>query len=117
MLSSYKVKVNVKMMCVFGTSFQIDDPFQPSNSLMNKYSYLRFKLHISTILCIANVLQNFSDFIMKWAIFEEHSSSCVVYSRFSGTLFPVSMIDGVIDKSSLIIKIVALKYLIFVVLN
>ena len=31
---------------------------------------------------------------MKWAIFEEHSSSCVVYSRFSGTLFPVSMIDG-----------------------
>ena len=32
---------------------------------------------------------------MKWAIFEEHSSSCVVYSRFSGTLFPVSMIDGV----------------------
>ena len=43
---------------------------------------------------MANVLQNFSDFIMKWAIFEEHSSSCVVYSRFSGTLFPVSMIDG-----------------------
>ena len=33
---------------------------------------------------------------MKCAIFEEHSSSCVVYSRFSGTLFPVSMIDGVI---------------------
>ena len=32
---------------------------------------------------------------MKCAIFEEHSSSCVVYSRFSGTLFPVSMIDGV----------------------
>ena len=31
---------------------------------------------------------------MKCAIFEEHSSSCVVYSRFSGTLFPVSMIDG-----------------------
>ena len=31
---------------------------------------------------------------MKYAIFEEHSSSCVVYSRFSGTLFPVSMIDG-----------------------
>ena len=39
-------------------------------------------------------MQNFSDFIMKCAIFEEHSSSCVVYSRFSGTLFPVSMIDG-----------------------
>ena len=32
---------------------------------------------------------------MKCAIFEEHSSSCVFYSRFSGTLFPVSMIDGV----------------------
>ena len=31
---------------------------------------------------------------MKCAIFEEHSSWCVVYSRFSGTLFPVSMIDG-----------------------
>ena len=31
---------------------------------------------------------------MKCAIFEEHLSSCVVYSRFSGTLFPVSMIDG-----------------------
>ena len=31
---------------------------------------------------------------MKCAVFEEHSSSCVVYSRFSGTLFPVSMIDG-----------------------
>ena len=31
---------------------------------------------------------------MKSAIFEEHSSSCVVYFRFSGTLFPVSMIDG-----------------------
>ena len=31
---------------------------------------------------------------MKCAIFEEHSSSCVVYFRFSGTLFPVSMIDG-----------------------
>ena len=31
---------------------------------------------------------------MKCAIFEEHSSSCVVYSRFSGTLFPVPMIDG-----------------------
>ena len=26
--------------------------------------------------------------------FEEHSSSCVVYFPFSGTLFPVSMIDG-----------------------
>ena len=39
-------------------------------------------------------MQNFSDFIMKCAIFEEDSSSCVVYSRFSGTLFPVSMIDG-----------------------
>ena len=39
-------------------------------------------------------MQNFSDFIMKCATFEEHSSSCVVYSRFSGTLFPVSMIDG-----------------------
>ena len=31
---------------------------------------------------------------MKCAIFEEHSPSCVVYFRFSGTLFPVSMIDG-----------------------
>ena len=31
---------------------------------------------------------------MKCAIFEEHSSSCVVYFRFGGTLFPVSMIDG-----------------------
>ena len=31
---------------------------------------------------------------MKCAIFEEHSSSCVVYFRFTGTLFPVSMIDG-----------------------
>ena len=31
---------------------------------------------------------------MNCALFEEHSSSCVVYSRFSGTLFPVSMIDG-----------------------
>ena len=39
-------------------------------------------------------MQNFSDFIMKCAVSEEHSSSCVVYSRFSGTLFPVSMIDG-----------------------
>ena len=39
-------------------------------------------------------MQNLSDFIMKCAIFEEHSSSCVVYSRFGGTLFPVSMIDG-----------------------
>ena len=36
---------------------------------------------------------------MKCAIFEEHSSSCVVYSRFSGTLFPVSMIDGDIDDT------------------
>ena len=35
---------------------------------------------------------------MKCAIFEEHSSSCVVYSRFSGALFPVSMIDGGISK-------------------
>ena len=34
---------------------------------------------------------------MKCAIFEEHSSSCVVNFRFSGTLFPVSMIDG--DKT------------------
>ena len=42
-------------------------------------------------------MQNFSDFIMKCASFEEHSSSCVVYSRFSGTLFPVSMIDGEFD--------------------
>ena len=32
---------------------------------------------------------------MKCAIFEQHSYSCVVYFRFSGTLFPVSMIDGV----------------------
>ena len=43
-------------------------------------------------------MQNFSDFIMKCAIFEEHSSSCVVYSRFSGALFPVSMIDGEIAQ-------------------
>ena len=42
-------------------------------------------------------MQNFSDFIVKCAIFEEHSSSCVVFSRFSGTLFPVSMIDGEIN--------------------
>ena len=35
---------------------------------------------------------------MKCAIFEEHSSSCVVYFRFSGTLFPVSMIDGVVIR-------------------
>ena len=39
-------------------------------------------------------MQNLSDFIMKCAFFEEHSSSCVVYSRLGGTLFPVSMIDG-----------------------
>ena len=31
---------------------------------------------------------------MKCAIFEEHLSSCVVYFQFSGTLFPVSMIDA-----------------------
>ena len=31
---------------------------------------------------------------MKCAIFEEHSSSCAVYFQFSGTLYPVSMIDG-----------------------
>ena len=37
---------------------------------------------------------SFSDWIIKYAIFEEHSPSCVVYFRFSGTLFPVSMIDG-----------------------
>ena len=37
---------------------------------------------------------NFSDLILKCAIFEEHSASCVGYFRFSGTLFPVSMIDG-----------------------
>ena len=37
------------MMCVFFTSFHIDDPFQPSNLLMNKYNCLRFKLNISTI--------------------------------------------------------------------
>ena len=48
-LSSNKVKVNVKMMCVFGSSFRIDDPYQPLNSLMSKYNYLRFKLNISTI--------------------------------------------------------------------
>ena len=36
---------------------------------------------------------------MKCAIFEEHSSSCVVYSRFSGALFPVSMIEGELRKS------------------
>ena len=33
---------------------------------------------------------------MKCAIFEEHSPSCVVFFRFSGTLFPVSMIDGTV---------------------
>ena len=43
-------------------------------------------------------MQNFSDFIMKCTIFEEHSSSCVVYSRFSGALFPVLMIDGAYDR-------------------
>ena len=32
--------------------------------------------------------------ILKCAIFEDHSASCVAYFRFSGTLFPVSMIDG-----------------------
>ena len=37
------------MMCVFGTSFPIDDPFQPSNLLMNEYNYLPLKLNISTI--------------------------------------------------------------------
>ena len=47
-------------------------------------------------------MQNFSDFIMKCAIFEEHSSSCVVYSRFSGTLFPVSMIDGDTQEGELL---------------
>ena len=31
---------------------------------------------------------------MKCAIFEENSPSCVVYFRFSGTIFPVSMIEG-----------------------
>ena len=31
---------------------------------------------------------------MKCAIFEELSASCVVYFRFSGTLFPVSLNDG-----------------------
>ena len=61
---------------------------------MNKCNYLRFKLNISTIYVLQMFMQNFSDFIMKCAIFEEHSSSCAVYSRFSGTLFPVSMIDG-----------------------
>ena len=48
-------------------------------------------------------MQNFSDFIMKCAIFEEHSSSCVVYSRFSGTLFPVSIIDGDSTREKIII--------------
>ena len=88
------MKVNVKMMCVFGTSFRIDDLFQPLNSLI-KIQLLTVQAYYIHYLCIANVLQNFSDFIMKCAFFEEHSSSCVVYSRFSGTLFPVSMIDGV----------------------
>ena len=31
---------------------------------------------------------------MKCVILEEHSSSCFVYYRVNGTLFPVSMIDG-----------------------
>ena len=43
---------------------------------------------------------------MKCAIFEEHSSSCVVYFRFSGTLFPVSMIDGECDYYEMIIKVI-----------
>ena len=81
-------------MCVFGTSFRIDNPFQPSNSLMNKYNYLRFKLNISTIYVLQMFCKTLAISIMKCAIFEEHPSSCVVYSRFSGTLFPVSMIDG-----------------------
>ena len=34
----------------------------------------------------------------KISYFEEHSPSCVVYFRFSGTLFPVSMIDGAPPK-------------------
>ena len=58
-------------------------------------------------------MQNFSDFIMKCAIFEEHSSSCVVYSRFSGTLFPVSMIDG--DSASILFcKAIQLKTNLFI---
>ena len=81
-------------MCVFGTSFRIDDPFQPSNSLMNKYNYIRFKLNISTIYVLQMLCETYSGFIMKCAIFEEHSSSCVVNFRCSGTLFPVLMIDG-----------------------
>ena len=49
---------------------------------------------------------------MKCAIFEEHSSSCVVYFRFSGTLFPVSMIDGVnVGQSWLYTSNVAVKFL------
>ena len=39
---------------------------------------------------------------MKCAIFEEHSFSCVVYFRFSGTLFPVSMLDGEQNKQKLV---------------
>ena len=46
---------------------------------------------------------------MKCAIFEEHSSSCVVYFRFSGTLFPVSMIDGDYGKN-LSVKRVTIAY-------
>ena len=44
---------------------------------------------------------------MKCTIFEEHSSSCVVYFRFSGTLFPVSMIDGA-SVSLAVIRIISM---------
>ena len=54
--------------------------------------YLRYKLNISTIYAL-QMFDKTSDLILKCAIFEEHSASCV-YFRFSGTLFPVSMIDG-----------------------
>ena len=53
---------------------------------------------------------------MKCAIFEEHSSSCVVYFRFSATLFPVSMLDGATELSILLtfcltaVKNHAIKY-------
>ena len=54
---------------------------------------------------------------MKCAIFEEHSSSCVVYFRFSGTLFPVSMIDGAVvirlPAVRISIQLLSIKHLCF----
>ena len=90
------MNVKVRVKCVFGTSFRIDDHFQPSNSLMNKHNFLRYKLNISTIYALQMFGKTSATFlILKCAIFEEHLASCVVYFQFSGTLFPVSMIDSV----------------------